>query len=88
MNQQKLAVDAGYWPLFRFDPRRKAEGKNPMQLDSKPPRIPLKDYAYNENRYRILTITDPERAKMLMEHAQEAVWDRWRQYEVLAKQEE
>ena len=87
MDQQKLAVDSGYWPLFRFDPRLKAEGKNPMQLDSKPPRIPLKDYAYNENRYRILTITDPERAKVLMEEAQEAVWDRWHQYEVLAKQE-
>ncbi len=88
MDQQKLAVDSGYWPLFRFDPRLKAEGKNPMQLDSKPPRIPLKDYAYNENRYRILTITDPERAKMLMEKAQEAVWDRWNQYEALAKREQ
>ncbi|OUC05361.1 hypothetical protein RY27_27745, partial [Litorilinea aerophila] len=55
------------------------------QLDSKAPRIPLKDYAYNENRYRMLTQTDPEAAERLLQAAQEAVWERWRRYEELAR---
>src|SRR5690606_1553262 len=46
MHQQELAVDSGYWPLFRFDPRRKAENKPPLQLHSRPPKIPLEDYIY------------------------------------------
>ena len=54
MEQQKLAVDSGHWPLYRYDPRLVDEGKNPFQLDSKAPSIPLKEYAYNENRYRML----------------------------------
>jgi len=87
MDQQKLAVKSGHWPLYRFDPRRKAEGKNPMQLDSKAPSIPLKEYAYNENRYRILSVSNPKAAEELMKQAQDAVWDRWHQYEALAKQE-
>ncbi|GIV77592.1 pyruvate:ferredoxin (flavodoxin) oxidoreductase [Litorilinea aerophila] len=85
MEQQRLATESGYWPLYRYDPRRKAEGKNPLQLDSKAPRIPLKDYAYNENRYRMLTQTDPEAAERLLQAAQEAVWERWRRYEELAR---
>ncbi len=87
MDQQKLAVDSGYWPLYRFDPRLVEEKKNPMQLDSKPPRIPFKEYAYNENRYRMLAASDPAAAAELMTAAQKAVWDRWHQYEELAKQE-
>jgi pyruvate-ferredoxin/flavodoxin oxidoreductase len=87
MDQQKLAVDAGYWPLYRYDPRLANEGKNPLQLDSKAPRIPFKEYAYNENRYRMLAASDPEAAAKLMKAAQQAVWDRWHQYEELAKQE-
>ena len=73
MHQQKLATDAGYWPLYRFDPRRKAEGKNPLQLDSRAPKIPLKDYAYNETRYRMLTQSNPEAAARLLAEAQAAV---------------
>ncbi|NJN83558.1 MAG: pyruvate:ferredoxin (flavodoxin) oxidoreductase [Caldilineaceae bacterium] len=87
MEQQQLAVDSGYWPLYRYDPRRKGEGKNPLQLDSKAPRIPFKEYAYNENRYRMLTQTNPEAAEELLKQAQEVVWERWHLYEELAKQE-
>ncbi len=55
MEQQRLATESGYWPLYRYDPRLTEQGKNPLQLDSKAPKIPFKDYAYNENRYRMLT---------------------------------
>ena len=87
MEQQDLAVQSGHWPLYRFDPRRKAEGKNPLQLDSKAPSVSLKDYAYNENRYRMLAQSDPEAAERLLKGAQDAVWQRWHMYEELAKHE-
>jgi pyruvate-ferredoxin/flavodoxin oxidoreductase len=87
MEQQQLAVNAGHWPLYRFDPRQRDEGQNPFTLDSKAPRIPLKEYAYNENRYRMLMQTDPDGAERLIKDAQQAVWDRWHRYEELAKQE-
>ncbi len=54
LNQQKLAVDSGAWPLYRYNPAQAAEGKNPLTLDSKAPKIPLKDYVYNETRYSSL----------------------------------
>ena len=63
LSQQKLAVQSGHWPLFRFDPRRAAQGKNPMQLDSKAPSVPLEDYIYNETRYTMLRQSHPEEAK-------------------------
>ena len=59
MDQQRLAVESGYWPLYRFDPRLRAEGKNPFQLDSKPPKVQFRDYAMNETRYRMLAQSDP-----------------------------
>ena len=81
LTQQKLAVDSGYWPLFRFDPSKADEGKNPFQLDSKPPKIALKDYAYNEMRYLMLAKSKPKIAKALMEQAQKEVHDQWHIYE-------
>ena len=84
MEQEKLAVQSGYWPLYRYDPRRRAEGKNPLQLDSKAPSVPLKAYVYNENRYRILTQSYPERAEHLLEEAQQIVQERWHKYEHMA----
>jgi pyruvate-ferredoxin/flavodoxin oxidoreductase len=87
LQQQQLAVDSGYWPLYRFDPRLKAEGKNPLQLDSKPPKIRLEEYAYNENRYRMLTQSDPQAAARLLVEAQQAVNDRWERYQRMAGQE-
>jgi len=84
MNQQKLAVDSGAWPLYRYNPALAAEGKNPLTLDSKAPKIPLKDYIYNETRYSSLVQRDEERAEMLLKLAQEDVNARWRQYEQMA----
>jgi pyruvate-ferredoxin/flavodoxin oxidoreductase len=87
MDQQKLAVDSGYWPLYRYDPALKAEGKNPLQLDSRAPKIPLKDYAYNETRYRMLAQIDPKAAERLLDLAQKASNERWQKYEQLARME-
>jgi len=78
MEQQKLATESGHWPLFRFNPARVAAGENPLQLDSKPPSVPLEDYIYKENRYRLLRRTSPETAAQLLERAQAHVVERWR----------
>lgn len=85
LNQQKLAVDSGYWPLFRFDPSRMDENKNPFQLDSKAPKIGLKEYAYNEMRYLMLAKSNPKIAKQLMAQAQKEVNEHWHVYEQLEK---
>jgi pyruvate-ferredoxin/flavodoxin oxidoreductase len=81
MNQQKSAVLSGYWPLMRYNPAMRLEGKNPFQLDSKGPSMPLKDYVYQEARYTILARTKPEAAAQLLHEAQEDVQRRWRVYE-------
>jgi len=78
MRQQKLAVDTGYWPLLRYDPRREAEGLAPLQLDSKRKTERLEDYIYNETRYRMLTVSSPKEAKVLLKLAKEDVERRWR----------
>jgi pyruvate-ferredoxin/flavodoxin oxidoreductase len=83
-DQQQAAVDSGAWVLYRYDPRRIAEGANPLRLDSKAPKIPFKDFAYNETRFKMLTQSDPERAAALLELAQKDVNSRWRLYEQMA----
>jgi pyruvate-ferredoxin/flavodoxin oxidoreductase len=84
LEQQKKAVLAGAWPLFRYDPRLRDAGKNPLQLDAKAPSIPLRQYAYNETRYTMLVQADPEGAKRALELAEEEGRRRWRLYEQLA----
>ncbi len=84
MDQQKAAVLSGHWPLFRYNPDLLNEGKQPLQLDSKAPSLPLKKYAYNEMRYTMLAHSDPTGAKELLALAQEDVLARWRFYEHLA----
>jgi pyruvate-ferredoxin/flavodoxin oxidoreductase len=84
MDQQKAAVLSGHWPLLRFDPRLVREGRNPLQLDSKAPSVPLKSYAYNETRYTMLAHSDPDGAERLLDLAQADVAARWRYYEYLA----
>jgi pyruvate-ferredoxin/flavodoxin oxidoreductase len=69
LNQQKLAVQSGYWPLYRFNPDLTAEGKNPLIVDSKDPTIPLEQYAYNDTRYSMLLQSDEARAEKLMGEA-------------------
>ncbi len=85
LDQQDLAVKSGVWPLYRYDPDRAEEGKNPLQLDSKPPSIQVKDFAYTELRYRSLLKSNEERAEKLMKAAQKGVEKRWSLYEQMAK---
>ncbi len=81
MQNQKAAVDSGYWQLYRYNPDLSKEGKNPFKLESKGLKIPLKDYAYMETRYKMLTKTHPERAEKLIEEAQKDVVEKWKTYE-------
>jgi pyruvate-ferredoxin/flavodoxin oxidoreductase len=84
-DQQKAAVQSAYWPLFRYNPKLALEGKNPFQLDSRPPALPLEKYIYNEARYTMLVKSNPEAAKKLLEEAQNDVNERWKVYEHWAK---
>jgi pyruvate-ferredoxin/flavodoxin oxidoreductase len=86
LKNQKAAVDSAHWQLYRFNPELTAEGKNPLKLDSKPAKIPFKDYAYMETRYKMLTKSHPETAEVLIKKAQEDVDNRWATYEQLAAQ--
>ena len=85
IKQQKAAVASGYWPLMHYNPELKREGKNPFVLDSKAPSIPLEEYIYAENRYRMLTYSAPEIAKEYYKRAQQEVLNRWKIYEKWAK---
>jgi pyruvate-ferredoxin/flavodoxin oxidoreductase len=85
LEQQKLAVDSGYWPLYRFDPRRATSGENPLILESGAPKIDLTQYTGNETRFRVVEQMDPVRFKMLQHHAQQWVTRRFSVYEQLAK---
>ncbi len=84
LEQQKLAVQSGYWPLMRYNPSLREEGKNPFQLDSKAPAIPLKDYTYREARYTMLTRSNPDLAAKLLVEAQDDVERQWRVYSARA----
>jgi len=80
LDQQKKAVLSGYWPLMRYNPALRLEGKNPFQLDSRAPSIPLKQYAYQEARYTMLVRSNPEAARELLKVAQDDVERQWRVY--------
>jgi pyruvate-ferredoxin/flavodoxin oxidoreductase len=84
LTQQKLAVESGLWPLYRYNPDLIEQGQNPLKLDSKAPQVKLSEYAYNETRYRMLLQSDESRAEALMKLAQEDVLSRWRLYEQMA----
>ena len=84
LEQQKLAVQSGYWPLMRYNPGLRDEGKNPFQLDSKAPSIRLKEYAYREARYTMLARGNPEMAAELLKEAQDDVERQWRVYSARA----
>jgi len=85
LEQQRLAVASGHWPLYRFNPALAAEGKNPLSIDSKEPSIPFEAYAYNETRYKMLVQSDEQRAEMLMKLAQKDVKGRWGLYRQMAQ---
>jgi pyruvate-ferredoxin/flavodoxin oxidoreductase len=84
LEQQKLAVQSGYWPLMRYNPALRDTGKNPFQLDSKAPSIRLKDYTYREARYTMLARSNPELAAALLKEAQDDVERQWRVYSARA----
>ena len=84
LEQQWLAVECGHWPLVRYNPAVRESGANPFVLDSARPKIPLKQYAYNEVRYKVLAHTNPKEAEHLMDLGQQAINQRWSVYEEMA----
>ncbi|MCR4436485.1 MAG: pyruvate:ferredoxin (flavodoxin) oxidoreductase [Clostridiales bacterium] len=82
--EEKKAVEAGYWHLYRYNPLLKLEGKNPFTLDSKEPTAPFKDFLMGEVRYSSLTLTFPERAERLFEAAEKDARERYESYKRLA----
>ena len=82
--QQNLAVNSGHWPLFRYDPRRAGEGKNPFKLDSKAPSVDYADFVKTETRFNMLWRSDPSRAEALLQQARNDVRERFAYYEYLA----
>jgi pyruvate-ferredoxin/flavodoxin oxidoreductase len=87
LDQQKKAVSSGHWPLFRYNPELGAQGKNPFILDSKAPSIPLEEYIYAEDRYKMLRTSHPDEAAELLGLAQQDVLARWKVYEALSRGE-
>jgi len=83
--EHKKAVECGHWPLYRFDPRLKDQGKNPLQLDSKAPTLDFEQYVYGENRYRSLQKAKPDAAAKLLKLARKDALDRYNLMEQLAK---
>ncbi|HVO27128.1 MAG TPA: pyruvate:ferredoxin (flavodoxin) oxidoreductase [Candidatus Margulisiibacteriota bacterium] len=88
MQNQKAAVDSGQWLLYRYNPERARQGENPLQLDSAAPKIPVGRYMYMENRFKMLSKSNPEDAKRFLKEAQEDVNARWKLYEYLAARKE
>ncbi|MEJ5314161.1 MAG: pyruvate:ferredoxin (flavodoxin) oxidoreductase, partial [Anaerolinea sp.] len=84
LDQQKLAVNSGIWPMYRYNPMLALEGKNPLIIDSKDPTVDVQEYAYNETRYRMLVQADEARAEMLMQQAREDARKRWELYKQMA----
>jgi pyruvate-ferredoxin/flavodoxin oxidoreductase len=84
MAQQQAAVDSGRWLLYRYDPRRRQAGKNPLQLDCGAPRRPLAEAMASEQRFRMLALSDPSRAGLLQHRAEAERRRRWATYRALA----
>jgi len=82
--QQKAAVDSGYWPLYRYDPRLAKQGKNPLQLDCKAPTLPLEKFEYNETRFTMLVHSNEAEAERLMKLSQEDIKTKWKTLEEMA----
>ncbi|MFN9398271.1 MAG: thiamine pyrophosphate-dependent enzyme, partial [Dolichospermum sp.] len=85
LQQQKALVDSGRWLLYRYNPALQEQGKNPLQLDMKAPSESVEKSMYQENRFKMLTKSKPEVAKLLLEQAQAEVNARWEMYQYLAK---
>jgi len=84
-NEEKLAVESGYWQLYRYDPRLADEGKNPFQLDSQEPNGKIRDFIMGEVRYRTLTQSFPEEAERLHSKLEQNVNERYKKYKSMAE---
>ncbi|MBK8139390.1 MAG: pyruvate:ferredoxin (flavodoxin) oxidoreductase [Chloroflexi bacterium] len=84
LKNHKAAVDTGQWLLYRYHPERALSGENPLTLDSRPPKLPLKEYLQMENRFKMLELSKPDVARELFAEAQEDVRTRYAMYEYLA----
>jgi pyruvate-ferredoxin/flavodoxin oxidoreductase len=84
MSHQKDAVNSGFWPLYRYDPRNARAGEHPFHLDSKKPKISFRDFAMQEARFAMLSRSDPEQAEYLFNLAQRDIDDQWHYYEQMA----
>ena len=87
LDQQKKAVQSGHWMMYRHDPRRLESGKNPLIIDSKKPSIPIEDYIYQENRYKMLKKLMPEQASVLLDEANIKATERYNQYKQISQNE-
>jgi len=85
-SEEKLAVDTGYWILYRYDPRRDKEGKNPLVLDSKEPKLEYQAFLDNEIRYRTLVQQHPEAAKVLFKRAAQEARQRYLDYKKMSEE--
>jgi pyruvate-ferredoxin/flavodoxin oxidoreductase len=85
LEHQETAVQSAYWPLYRYDPRRRALGENPLKLDSPPPKRPLADFVSQENRFKQTEARDPKHFAEMMLEAQDALNRRYALYEYLSK---
>ena len=85
MRNQKAAVESGQWLLYRFNPEKAAQGENPLHLDSRDPKMAVKNYMLMENRFKMLFKTQPEKAKTMFKEAQQDVTSRWEMYKYLAE---
>jgi len=85
IDEQKKAVASGHWPLYRYNPALAEAGKNPLQLDSKAPTIGFDEYAYGENRYKLIKKSNPEVAERLMQQANKVAKSRYEYYRKLSE---
>lgn len=87
MGHQKMAADSGYWPMYRYDPRREGRGEHGLHLDSRRPKVAFRDFAKSEARFAILARSDPAAADELFSRAQRDIDDRWHLYEQMVEVE-
>ena len=86
MEQQKKAVECGLWPIFRFNPELQAQGENPMILDYKAPKLNVKDFMYNETRFKMVEKMDKEAALSYLTTASKTAQTLFHRYENLQQQ--
>ncbi len=87
LKNQKAAVDTGQWMLYRYNPERALQNENPLVLDSRAPKVPVKEYLRMENRFRMLELSSPEVSRQLFDLAQQDIHERWAMYEYLASRD-